>query len=151
MKHSPANPSSRVPVTLTTMTSPHTFLADLVNTTEIPVEGTLSKVVYKDDHVRVVIFAFDQDQELTEHTAALPAIIQVLSGHLRLTMGSETFEAKPGDWAHMSAGLPHSVEAIEPSIMLLTLLPASLTRQFPTAMAKNRKSESKEAEVHDSK
>lgn len=113
------------------MSTPHTFLPDLVATTEIPAEGTLSKVVYKDDQIRVVSFAFDEGQELTEHTAALPAIVQVLSGHLRLTMGSETFDAKPGDWARMAAGLPHSVEALEPSVMLLTLLPALITDLFP--------------------
>lgn len=115
------------------MSTPHTFLPDLVAATEIPAEGTLSKVVYKDDQIRVVAFAFDEGQELTEHTAALPAVVQVLSGHLRLKMGSETFEAEPGDWAHMAAGLPHSVEAIEPSVMLLTLLPARVDQLFPRA------------------
>jgi quercetin dioxygenase-like cupin family protein len=104
------------------MTTPHTFLADLAASTEIPSEGTLSKVVFKDDQIRVLIFAFDQGQELTEHTASMPAIVQVVSGSLRLTMGDETVEMSPGDWAHMAAGLPHSVEAHEPSVMLLTML-----------------------------
>ena len=113
------------------MNETQTFLADLISTTEIPHEGTLSKVVFKNDQIRVVVFAFDRDQELTEHTAALPAIVQVLSGHLRLTMGSETVEVKPGDWAHMSAKLPHSVVAIEPSVMLLTMLPAPIAALFP--------------------
>ena len=102
---------------------PHTFLTDLVSATDIPAEGTLSKVVYKDDRIRVVVFAFDRDQQLTEHTASRAAIVQVLAGRLRLTMGSETVEVVPGDWAHMHAGLPHAVEALEPSVMLLTLLP----------------------------
>ena len=120
-----------------TMTNPHTFLADLISTTEVPHEGTLSKVVFKNDQIRVVVFAFDQDQELTEHTAALPAIVQVLSGHLRLTMGSETVDVKPGDWAYMSAKLPHSVVAIEPSVMLLTMLPAPMAAPFPGGPARN--------------
>ncbi len=113
------------------MSTTHTFLPDLVAETEIPAEGTLSKVVYKDDQIRVVLFAFDEGQELTEHTAALPAIVQVLSGHFLLTMDSETVEIGPGAWAHMAAGLPHSVEATEPSVMLLTLLPALMTDLFP--------------------
>jgi len=106
------------------MTDRYTFLANLIAGTAIPPEGTLSKVVFKDDRIRVVVFAFDEGEELTEHTASLPAIVQVLSGRLRLTMGEETVEAAPGDWAHMKAGLPHSVEALEPSLMLLTLLKA---------------------------
>lgn len=99
----------------------HTFLTDLVDAVEIPDEGTLSKVVYKDDRIRVVLFAFDADQELTEHTASVPAIVQILSGRLRLTMGEDAVEMSPGDWAHMAGGLPHSVLAFEPSVMLLTL------------------------------
>jgi quercetin dioxygenase-like cupin family protein len=113
---------SNIPSTLKDMSKTHTFLGDLVGTVEIPAEGTLSKLVYKDDHVRVVVFAFDEDQELTEHTAATPAILQVLAGRLRVTMGADTREVTPGDWAHMASGLPHSVEALEPSVMLLTLL-----------------------------
>jgi quercetin dioxygenase-like cupin family protein len=100
----------------------HTYLSNLLNAVDIPSEGTLSKVVYKDDRIRVVLFAFDIDQELTEHTASVPAVVQVLSGRLRLTMGEKVVETTPGDWAHMAAGLPHSVLALEPSVMLLTLL-----------------------------
>ncbi len=101
---------------------PFTFLPDLVAKTEIPEEGTLSRVVFKDETVRVVLFAFDRGQELTEHTAAVPAVIQVLSGRLRLTLEGREMEAGPGAWAHMSAGLPHAVYALEPSVMLLTML-----------------------------
>jgi quercetin dioxygenase-like cupin family protein len=100
----------------------HTILTDLVKTVEIPAEGTLSRVVYKDDRIRVVLFAFDTDQELTEHTASVPAVVQVLSGRLRVTMGEEVVEMTPTDWAHMTANLPHSVLALDPSVMLLTLL-----------------------------
>ena len=104
----------------------HTFLEDLVAGTEIPPGGTLSQVVFKDDQVRVILFAFDVGQELTEHTAVRPALVQVLSGHLRLSMGTDTYDCRPGDWVHMSAKLPHSLEALEPTVMLLTMLPATL-------------------------
>ncbi len=113
------------------MSDPHALLADLISATEIPHEGTLSKVVFKNDRLRVVVFAFDRDQELTEHTAALPAVVQVLSGHLRLTMGEETVEVRPGDWAYMEARLPHSVVALEPSVMLLTMLQAPVAAPLP--------------------
>ncbi len=101
--------------------SSHTFLGGLADQ-EIPTKGTLSRVVFQDGRIRVVLFALDRGQELTEHTAALPAVVQVLTGRLRLTMAGRTEEMVPGDWAHMVAGLPHSVEATEPSHMLLTLL-----------------------------
>ena len=103
------------------MTVPHTFLPDLTGI-EIPSEGTLSKVVYKDDQIRVVLFAFDAGEELTEHTAAMPAVVQVLTGRLHVTMGEAAIEMGTADWAHMAANLPHSVKALEPSVMVLMSL-----------------------------
>lgn len=103
------------------MSRSHTILRGLAGQ-DIPVEGTLSRVAYKDDRVRVVVFAFDRGQELTEHTAASPAIVQVLSGRLRLTVANDSAELHPGDWVHLAADVPHSVAAPEPAVMLLTLL-----------------------------
>jgi quercetin dioxygenase-like cupin family protein len=104
------------------MREPATVFTDLAAEVEIPAEGTLSRVLYRDDRVRVVIFAFDSAQELTEHTAARDAVIQVVKGRLRLTLGDEVVEAAAGSWVHMPAHLPHSVVALEPSVMLLTML-----------------------------
>lgn len=101
----------------------HSFLTNLIADIDIPAEGTLSKVVFKNDQIRVVLFAFDTGQELTEHTAARPALVQVLSGLLRLTMGADSYDCGPGDWAHMDAKLTHALKALEPTVMLLTMLP----------------------------
>jgi len=91
-------------------------------TVDIPDDGTLSKVLYKNDHIRVVVFGFDADQELTDHTASMPAIIQVISGKARLTLGADIVEAEQGSWTYLPAGLTHAVYALEPTVMLLTLL-----------------------------
>lgn len=99
-----------------------TSFADLGAEVEIPHDGTLSRVLYKDDQVRLVIFAFDAGQELTEHTASVPAIVQVVRGHLELTLGDVEMTGTPGCWIHMPAKLPHSVRAVEPTVMLLTML-----------------------------
>lgn len=89
---------------------------------DIPSEGTLSKVVFKNDRVRVVAFGFDADQELTDHAASTPAIIQVISGAARLTLGDDVVDAEPGSWAYLPGGLTHSVYATKPTVLLLTLL-----------------------------
>jgi quercetin dioxygenase-like cupin family protein len=100
----------------------YTLLPDLVDEVAIPRDGTLSRVVYKDDNLRLVLFGFDTGQELTEHTASVPAIIQLISGHMTATLGGDTVPLHPGSWLHMPAHLPHSVFAVEPSVMLLTML-----------------------------
>jgi quercetin dioxygenase-like cupin family protein len=102
--------------------TPATVFRDIAAEVTIPEEGTLSRVLYKDDQVRLVVFAFDAGQELTDHTAAMAAIVEVVTGRLELGLGDETVEMIPGSWVHMPANLRHSVLAIEPTVMLLTML-----------------------------
>jgi len=95
---------------------------DLATNLEIPDEGTLSKVLHSDDLIRVVGFAFDTGQELSEHTATIPVVVQVVSGRFRFDVGDESWEIGPTSWMHLDASVPHSVVALEPSRLLLTLL-----------------------------
>ncbi|TMR90101.1 cupin [Nonomuraea basaltis] len=99
-----------------------TVIDDLAAELEIPKDGTLSRVLYRDDRVRVVGFAFDTGQELTEHSSALPVVIQVVKGRLELVLGADKAEASPGSWIHLPPRLPHTVRAVEPTVMLLTML-----------------------------
>ncbi len=99
-----------------------TVFGDIAAEVAIPEEGTLSRVLYKDEQIRVVAFAFDAGQELTDHTAAVAAIVEVLRGRLWVGLGEDFVELTPGSWVHMPANLRHSVMAIEPSVMLLTML-----------------------------
>jgi quercetin dioxygenase-like cupin family protein len=84
--------------------------------------AVVSKVLHRDDDLDVTVFAFDSGEGLTEHTASRPAIVQVLAGRLRFTADGEELEGGPGWWLHMTAGTPHSLVAVEPTTMLLTLL-----------------------------
>lgn len=100
----------------------YTYLENVADGVEIQAAGTLSRTLYKDDDMKVVVFAFDSGEELSEHTSSSPAVIQVLRGHLQLTLDGDVVEAEAGSWVHMTAGLRHAVRATEPSVMLLTLL-----------------------------
>ncbi len=98
------------------------YLADLTAEIAIPADGILSRVLHRDDQVRVVGFGFDRGQELTEHTANRPAILQVVSGRLHVTVEDETHDMSPTSWLLIPADAPHSVTALEPTVMLLTLI-----------------------------
>jgi quercetin dioxygenase-like cupin family protein len=102
-----------------------TLLSDLTVNLEIPEEGVLSKVLYRDERIRVVGFAFDAGQELTEHTAAVPVVIQVISGSFDFAVDGEITQIGPDSWMHLEASVPHSVIALEPARLLLTLLAAN--------------------------
>lgn len=88
----------------------------------IPDDSIISRTIYQDDQIKAVLFGFAAGQELSEHTAATPAIMHFVQGEARMTLGQEVVEAKPGTWVHMPARLPHSLQAHTPVIMLLLLL-----------------------------
>lgn len=98
-----------------------TVFDSLLDEVEIPENGTLSRVVFKGAGIRVVLFAFDEGEQLTDHTATVPAVVQVVKGRLELTLGDATVEVGPDSWVHMEAHLTHAVVALEPSVMILTL------------------------------
>lgn len=101
----------------------HTLIEDLTQAVEVQPGAVVSKVVYRDASLDVTVFAFDSGEGLTEHTARRPAILQLLMGRLRVTLDGEDEELIPGGWVHMQRGVPHSLVAVEPSLLLLTLLP----------------------------
>ena len=107
-----------------------TDLADLADLVEIQPESTVSRTVLKADGARVVLFAFDAGQVLTEHTAAMPVLLTLLEGSLRITADGRTVDLVPGGMIHLDTRLPHAVDAVEPSKMALIMLDP---RSGPTA------------------
>jgi quercetin dioxygenase-like cupin family protein len=99
-----------------------THIIDLAKEVEPPEDGILTRTLFNDDHVKVVIFGFGSGQELSEHTASMPAILHFIQGEATLTLGDETVEALPGTWIHLPANLQHSIQAKTPVVMLLLLL-----------------------------
>ena len=103
---------------------PHTSIADVAAAVSIQEGAVVSKVIHRDEDLDVTVFGFDAGEGLTEHRASRPAIVQVLSGRLRFDADGEELDAGPGFWLHMAPATPHSLEAAEPTLMLLTLLRA---------------------------
>ncbi len=104
------------------MTTPYTHINDLAKEVQAPDKGILSRTLHNDDRLKGVIFGFGQGEELSEHTASMPAALHFLQGKAKLTLGNDTVEARPGTWVHMPAGLRHSIHAKTPVVMLLLLL-----------------------------
>ncbi len=99
-----------------------TVVADAAALVAVQPQSTVSRTVLRAEGVRVVLFSFDAGQELTEHTAAIPVLLQVLDGHLRVTADGRTVDLHPGGLVHLTTRLPHAVLAVEPSRLLLTML-----------------------------
>lgn len=94
-------------------------LADLIAPTE---HGIASRVLAKSGGGTVTLFAFDAGQGLSEHQTPFDALVLVLDGALRLTIGGRPVTATPGTIVRMPANVPHAVDATAPARMLLVML-----------------------------
>ena len=100
----------------------YTHIFDLANEAEPPADGILSRTIFQDDKIKAVVFGFGRGQELSEHTAAKPAILFFVKGEASIGLGVDLQEAQAGTWVHMAANLRHSIKAKTPVVMLLVLL-----------------------------
>jgi quercetin dioxygenase-like cupin family protein len=85
-------------------------------------QGIASRVLAKTAGGNVTLFAFDAGQGLTEHTSPHEALVMVLDGRLALTIGGVATDATPGTVVRMPAGVPHALDAVEATRMLLIML-----------------------------
>ncbi len=101
----------------------YTYIADLhKELQEIPSDSIISRTLYNDNHLKAILFRFASGQELSEHTSSMPAIVHIVKGESRLTLGADSIEVRDGAWVHMPPGLPHGIYAKTAVIMLLILV-----------------------------
>lgn len=106
------------------MTEPVLFFADLAGEAKPVDRGIHSQTLYDGPDLRLVLFAFAPGEELSEHTAARPAVVHVLDGEGDAVVGGEPHPLGPGTWFRMPARMPHSILARTSLRLALYLLPA---------------------------
>jgi quercetin dioxygenase-like cupin family protein len=100
--------------------------------TQFAANGIVSRLLFRSPTTRVVLFGFDQGQELSEHTSTSHALIQVLSGSCEFSLEGTPRRLKAGDLLYLPPNLPHALKATEKFSMLLTLLkPVQAPGQAP--------------------
>ena len=86
-------------------------------------EGSVvSRTLVNENGGTVTLFAFDEGEELSEHTAPYDALVQVLEGEVEICISGKTHRVKEGKIIIMPAGEPHSLKAIEKLKMILTMI-----------------------------
>lgn len=70
----------------------------------------------------VTLFAFDQGQGLSEHTAPYDALVLIIEGEAEITIGGEPHHLKKGEVILMPAGEPHALKASKRFKMILTMI-----------------------------
>lgn len=84
--------------------------------------SVVSRQITKADAGNVTLFAFDNGQELSEHTAPFDALVHVLDGEAEIRISGKPFHLKSGDAIIMPADEPHAVKATQRFKMLLTMI-----------------------------
>ncbi len=79
-------------------------------------------VLIKADHVRVVRFMFSAGDELAEHTTPGDLVVQCLQGEVDFTAQGRTQTLRPDQLLYLPAKVPHSVKALDDSLLLLTIV-----------------------------
>jgi quercetin dioxygenase-like cupin family protein len=99
----------------------HTLIDRPADEVAVQPGAVVSKVVHRGDGLNVTVFAFDTGEQLSEHTSARAAVVQVQFGRLRFVVDGEELDLAAGSWLYMAPRSPHSLVATEPTVMLLTL------------------------------
>ena len=81
----------------------------------------VSKTLIQNDYVSMTIFSFDKGEEISTHAAGGDAMVTVLEGKGRFTVGGEVFYLKEGETLIMPKDIPHAVYGEERFKMQLTV------------------------------
>ena len=84
--------------------------------------AVVSKEVLIKETGTVTIFAFDQGQGLSEHTAPFDALVCILDGNAEIMIAGEFFNVKEGEMIIMPAHKPHALKAKERFKMMLVMI-----------------------------
>ena len=82
----------------------------------------VSKTVLKNPKGNVSLFAFDQGEGLSEHTAPCDALVQIIDGKAEVLIEGNSFILSAGESIIMPAHIPHALNAVERFKMVLTLI-----------------------------
>jgi len=96
--------------------------ANLLDTLPVVAGGVVSKPLVHTEACKVVAFAMDAGQSISEHHAPFVATVQVLDGELRFGVAGEQRQMRANDWLIMPPDEKHDLEAITPTRFLLTLI-----------------------------
>jgi len=96
-------------------------LADLVDYQD---GSVVSREIISKKTGTVTLFAFDQGQGLSEHTASFDALVYVFDGEVEITISGKPLRVKQGEMVIMPANQPHALKAIKRFKMILTMIRA---------------------------
>ena len=84
--------------------------------------SVVSKAIIKKPAGNITLFAFDEHEELSEHTAPHDAFVQVLEGTVLITVTGIPYTLKTGECIILPGGEPHSLKALGRFKVMLVMI-----------------------------
>jgi quercetin dioxygenase-like cupin family protein len=103
-------------------TAPKSEILKLAHLAEYQAGAIVSRQITKSEGGNVTMFAFDEGQELSEHTAPFDALVHVVDGAVEIKIGGRPFMLQEGEGIILPANLPHAITASKRFKMILTMI-----------------------------
>jgi len=110
------------------MTENFTQIGDLTQTVHLKdmaayqEHSVVSREIIRKPAGTVTVFAFDQGEGLSEHTAPFDAMVYLLEGEAEVTIDKKPHSVKEGEMIIMPAHKPHALKAMKKFKMLLVMI-----------------------------
>ncbi len=101
---------------------PTARVASMASLVQYQQGSVVSREIVRKPTGTVTVFAFDEGQGLSEHTAPFDALVQVLEGAVEIMISGKPRLVKGGELILMPAGEPHALKAIKQFKMMLTMI-----------------------------
>ena len=101
------------------LTAQTSNLAELISYQE---GSVVSRTIIDRKAGTVTLFAFDENQGLSEHTAPYDALVYLLEGEAEVVISGKPIRLKTGEITIMPANEPHALTAVTRFKMLLTMI-----------------------------
>jgi len=95
---------------------------NLIDLIEYQKDSVVSKTLINQKTGTVTLFAFDEGQGLSEHTAPFDALVYIIDGEVKITIAGEDNFLKQGKMIIMPANKPHAIKAIKKLKMMLVMI-----------------------------
>ena len=94
-------------------------LEDLVNYQD---GSVVSREIIRKDTGTVTLFAFDEGQGLSEHTAPFDALVYIVDGEAEVFVSGKAYHLNQGEIVILPANKPHAIRALSKFKMLLVMI-----------------------------
>jgi len=84
--------------------------------------AVVSREIVRKPTGNVTLFAFDEGQGLSEHTAPYDALVQIVEGEAEIMISGKAYQLRGGEMLLMPAGQPHALKALKRFKMILTMI-----------------------------